>query len=317
MTGAQARPTVGAMSTHTLSTPASTPGWSWLLAPTTGLVAATLFWSGNFVVGRALRGEIEPIALNFWRWLIAAAVLAPFVWKGFRAQWPLLRDHPRYVFLLGLTGLAVPHACSYQAVQTTSAVNALLILILMPAFVAIGAWRFLGHPVARTQWAGIALAMGGAASILVRWDLDALLQLRLHPGDLWMIPAVLCSSIHTVLLKKTPAGVTQGPLLFASMLAALLLMAPAVAWMGVGRLAAITEVWLGALYVGVFASAAAFFLWNRGVVRVGPARAAPLMYLMPLYASVLSALFIGEGVQAYQLAGGALVLLGVWLARAR
>lgn len=289
----------------------------WIMAPQAGLIAATVFWSGNFVVGRALRGEIEPLALNFWRWLIAALVLSPFVWRALVAQWPVIRAHTGYVFLLGLNGLAVPHTCSYVALQTTSPVSALLMLILMPVFVALGAWRFFGQPIARLQFAGIALAMFGAASILVRWDIGVITRLQFNHGDLWMLPAVLCASAHTLLLKKTPVGATQGPLLLASMIAALLLMAPMVAWMGVGALAEVAGVWPSALYVGVLASAAAFFLWNRGVSQMGPERAAPMMYMMPVYASVLSAVFIGEGVQGYQMAGGVLVLAGLWMARKR
>jgi drug/metabolite transporter (DMT)-like permease len=288
-----------------------------LLAPQVGLVAATMLWSGNFVVGRAIRGEIEPLALNFWRWAIAALVLAPFAYRGFVQQWPLFRRHWLYVTMLGLTGLAIPHTCSYYAVQTTTPVNALLILIMMPVFVALGAWRFLGQRIAAAQWAGIAVALVGAASILVRWDLGVLMHLRFNRGDLWMLPAVVCSSTHTLLLKKTPAGLAQGPLLLASMFAALLAMAPLVAFTGIEHLAAIANLWPAALYIGICASAAAFFLWNRGVVRVGPERAAPLMYAMPVYASLLATVFLGEPVQAYQLAGGALVIVGLWLSRSR
>ena len=234
------------MSTQTLSLPAARLS-HWLLAPQTGLIAATMFWAGNFVVGRALRGEIEPLALNFWRWMIAALVLAPFVWRALAAQWTILRPHWLYVFALGFTGLALPHTCSYVALQTTSPVNALLILILMPVFVAIGSWRLLGQPMRPLQWAGIALSLLGAASILVRWDPAVLMKLQFNRGDLWMLPAVLASSAHTLLLKKTPAGVTQGPLLLASMFAALLLMAPVVLWTGVGTLAAVAGVWPAAL----------------------------------------------------------------------
>jgi drug/metabolite transporter (DMT)-like permease len=287
----------------------------WIMSPWAGLVAATLFWSGNFVIGRSLRGEIDPLALNFWRWVIAAVVLAPLVWRAFRRQWPLLRRHWLYVTVLGLTGLAVPHTCSYIALQTTTAVNALLLLIMIPVVVAVGSWRFFGQPIRPIQWAGIAVCMLGAAAILVRWDIDALLHLRFNRGDLWMLPAVVMASAHTLLLKKTPAGITQGPLLLASVFAAIALMAPLVAWTGVETLAAVTKVVPGALYVGVFASAAAFLLWNRGVVAVGAGRAAPLMYLMPVYASLMSAAFIGEGVQMYQVAGGCVVLAGLWMAR--
>lgn len=289
----------------------------WITSPWAGLVAATLFWSGNFVVGRFLRGEIEPLALNFVRWVIAAIVLAPFVWRAFREQWPLLRRHGLYVTALGVTGLALPHTCSYYAVQTTTAVNALLLLILMPVIVALASWRFFGQQIRALQWAGIATCIVGAVGILVRWDLSVLVNLQFNRGDLWMLPAVAMSSAHTLLLRRTPAGVTQGPLLLASMFAAVALMAPLVVAMGAGDLAAVTKVWPAAVYVGVFASAAAFLLWNRGVVAVGAQRAAPLMYLMPVYASVLSALFIGEGVQPYQVAGGAVVLAGLWLARGK
>lgn len=286
-------------------------------SPWTGLVAATILWSGNFVIGRSLRGQIDPVALNFWRWVIAAIVLAPFVHRAFASQWPILKHHWKYVGVLGLTGLAVPHTCSYEALQTTTAVNALLLLIMMPVVVALGAWRFLGQKIGALQWCGIALCLFGAAAILFRFDWQAVRELRFHRGDLWMLPAVLAASTHTLLLRRTPAGVAQGPLLLASTLAAILLMAPVVMWAGVGMLAAVMNVWAGALYVGIFASAVAFLLWNRGVVAVGAERAAPLMYLMPVYASILSALFIGEGVQPYQMAGGALVLAGLWMARVR
>ena len=302
------------MNTPTLSLPfLRAPGW--LLSPRAGLVAATLLWSGNFVVGRAIRGEIEPLALNFWRWAIAAIALSPFVWRGLVAQWPVLRAHRAYVLALGFTGLAVPHTCSYYALQTTSPVNALLILMLVPALVVVMASRLFGQPVSRLQWTGIACSLLGAAGVLVRWDWAVLSGLHFARGDLWMVPAVLAASAHTLLLRRTPAGVTQGPLLLASIVAALAFMAPLVLWTGVRQLSAVAAVWPASLYVGVFASAIAFFFWNRGVTRVGPGQAAPFMYLMPLYASVLAALFIGEGVQAYQLGGGALILGGLWLAR--
>lgn len=304
------------MNTQTLPLPSCAVHW--LLSPQAGLVAATVLWSGNFVIGRAVRGEVEPLVLNFWRWTIAAAVLAPFVWRAFRGEAAALRVHWRYVVALGFTGLALPHTCSYHALQGTSPVNALLILMLMPALVAVLAWRFFGQPMERAQWAGIALALSGAAWILVRGEWASLARLRFSGSDLWMLPAVLGSSAHMLLLRRTPAGLTQGPLLLASTLAAVLLMGTALPWLSsTDQLTAVAGVWPAALYVGVFASAAAFLCWNRGVVRVGPARAAPYMYLMPLYASVLSVLFIGEAVQPYQAAGGALVLGGLWLARER
>lgn len=304
------------MTSHAIRT-SFTPALGWLTSAQAGLAAATLLWAGNFVMGRALRADIEPVSLNFLRWLVAALVLGPFVWRSLRRQWPTLRQHIGYIALLGFSGLALPHACVYQALQTTPAVNALLILNMVPLVVALGAWRMFGQPLQPTQWLGIAVSLAGALALLVRGDIDALLAVRFAAGDLWVVPAVLGSALHFLLLKKTPAGVTQGPLLFVSMIAAVAMMAPLLPFVDTRTFQALPRTWPAVLYMGVLASAVAFFLWSRGVAIVGPQRAAPFIYLMPVYGAVLAALFVGEAVTADQAVAGALVLAGLWLARPR
>jgi drug/metabolite transporter (DMT)-like permease len=302
------------MSTSTLQT-RSLSAHRWLLSPQIGLSAATLFWSGNFIVGRALREDIDPIALNFWRWCIAGAVLAVFFLPTLLKQWPLLRRHLGLIAMLGLTGIAVPHSCIYAALQSTSAVNALLLLNLVPVLVTLGAKYFFQQPIHARQWCGIATCLFGAVSLLVRWDPAVLRNLHFTSGDLWMLPAIAGGAAHILLLKKTPAGISQGPLLLSSVVAALLMMAPALAWTGEVGVSMLTRHWASVIYIGVFASAVAFFLWNRGVANLGAHRAAPFMYLMPVYGAFLSIFFLDEPPQGYQLAGGAIVLAGLWLAR--
>ena len=74
---------------------------------------------------------------------------------------------------------------------------------------------------------------------------------------------------------------------------------------------------IGIGYVGLVASVLAYVAWNRGVARVGPARAAPFMYLMLLFTPVLSIVFLGERLQFYHFAGAALILSGIYLATVR
>ncbi|MCE7629569.1 DMT family transporter, partial [Vibrio fluvialis] len=45
------------------------------------LALPPLFWAGNFIVGRSVRGDIPPLTLSFDRWLIASLVLLPFTYK--------------------------------------------------------------------------------------------------------------------------------------------------------------------------------------------------------------------------------------------
>jgi len=286
-----------------------------LASPPAGLALATLLWSGNFVIGRALRDAIDPLELNFWRWLVALAALLPFTGAAVVRQWPLLRGNLLLVVALGLTGLAVPHACIYTALRTTTAVNALLLLNLTPLLVALGAWAFFGQAMRRGHWAGLALSMAGAVTLIVSGRFEALLGLESRRGDLWMLPAIASAAAHVLLLRRTPAGLAQGPLLAASAAAALMLMSPLLLWRGDLTLTVDARVLWGLAYIGILASALAFWLWNRGVAAVGPVRSAGYMFLMPLYAALLSFVLLGEAVQAWQLVGGALVLLGLWFAR--
>jgi drug/metabolite transporter (DMT)-like permease len=219
------------------------------------------------------------------------------------------------VLALGFTGIALPHTCSYAALRTTSPLNALLLLNLAPLAIALGAWRLFAQPISRRQWLGMALSTLGAVTLVARGSWSDLLALELGSGDLWMLPAVAGAAAHVLLLKRTPAGVTQGPLLAASIAAALLIMLPLLLLRGELALPTDGPVLASLAYIGVMASAMAFLLWNRGVASVGAARAAPFMYLMPLYGSVLAFAFLGDAVQSFQVAGGALVLLGLWLAR--
>jgi len=99
----------------------TTAGSAW---PQIGLGIATFLWAGNFIAGRALRGDIGPIELNVWRWAIALAVLLPFTVGALWRQRAILRQHAGLVLGLGVTGVAVPHACVYAALRATTAVNA-------------------------------------------------------------------------------------------------------------------------------------------------------------------------------------------------
>jgi drug/metabolite transporter (DMT)-like permease len=287
------------------------------LSPQAGLAAATFLWAGNFIVGRALREAIDPLELNFWRWLIALAVLLPFTAADLRTEWRLLRGHIGLILALGLTGIAVPHICIYTALQTTSPVNALLLLNLVPLLIAVGNRIQFGQQMQGWQWVGATLSMVGAVTLIVRGSVNSLLALELGRGDLWMLPAIAGAAAHVLLIKRTPLGVAQGSLLTASIVAALALMLPILLSRGDLAIPTDSRVLASLGYIGVLASALGFLMWNRGVARLGPVRAAPYMYLMPMYGSILSFLVLGESVQGFQYAGGGLVLIGLWVARPR
>ncbi|MBL8704705.1 MAG: EamA family transporter [Rhodospirillales bacterium] len=289
-----------------------------LRAPALALALATLFWSGNFIAGRALRGAVDPFTLNFLRWAIALACLAPFAWPRDAAVWRALLREWRLVAALGLTGIACFHTMSYYALQQTTAASALLVLSLAPVATMIGAMAIERACPSPRQAGGMALSLFGAAVLVTRGSLHLPVG-GFNAGDLIMLVGTVVWASYSLLLRKRPAAIPPITLLAASAAAALLMMAPFVWLTGTTRLATLAraEVLLPLLYVAVFASAIGFRLWSYGVASLGPARAGQFVHLMPVFGPVLSFLLLGEAPVAAQVAGGALVLAGIALAEWR
>jgi drug/metabolite transporter (DMT)-like permease len=280
------------------------------------LSLAALFWSGNFVVGRAVHGRIPPVGLAFWRWAAALAILLVVARRPLAAQWRTIARAWPVVVPLGILGVGNFNMLVYVGLRDTSATNALLLQSACPALiVAISAAAGAGRPAAR-QLAGIAASLAGVAVILSRGAPENLSALAFSPGDLWVLAAVLSWALYTLLLARRPAGVDPLALLAALVLVGVLWIAP---WYALetargGRVRADATTVASVAYVAVFASVAAYALWNAGVARVGARRAGVFIHLMPAFGSLLAIVALGERFRAFHAAGIVLVLGGVWLA---
>jgi len=280
------------------------------------LSLATLFWAGNFVLGRAVRGHVPPVGLAFWRWTVALLLLVAFSWRGIAAQWRLLARRWMVVLVLGILGVGNFNVFVYIGLRETEATNALLLNAACPALiVAITFLSGQGRASAR-QLAGIALSLAGVSVILTQGRAAALLDFRFNPGDVWVLAAVLSWAFYTVLLARRPAGVDPLVLLTALVAVGVAWIAPFYAWeisRGVTmRLDATTA---GAVfYVAVFASVLAYAFWNAGVGALGANRAGVFANLMPAFGSILAVALLGESFHLFHGAGIGLIFAGVYLA---
>jgi drug/metabolite transporter (DMT)-like permease len=151
---------------------------------------APLFWSGNFILGRALNQTIPPIALSFWRWAAALLIVLPFALPRLRSQWGLVRRHWVVLSLLAVLGVTNFNTFVYLGLQTTTATNAVLLVSRTPVLMVFLSFLLLRQRVSPRQGAGILLSPAGVAVIVARGDLQALAALRLNGGDLWVLGAV-------------------------------------------------------------------------------------------------------------------------------
>ncbi|MBP8215739.1 MAG: DMT family transporter, partial [Propionivibrio sp.] len=171
------------------------------------LTLTTLFWSGNMVVGRAIRDDVPPLSLAFWRWAIALALTLPLALPHLRTQWPQLKRSWRAVALLGLLGVGGYNTLAYVALQTTNATNAVLLNSFIPIATITLSWAFLKKHLHGAEWLGVLISLAGVTAIVTRGEIAALAGLTLNVGDLWMLLAVLVWALYTIGLQWRPTGV--------------------------------------------------------------------------------------------------------------
>ena len=279
------------------------------------LTLTVLFWSGNMVLGRGIRADVPPLALAFWRWAIAFALVLPLAWPHFRAQWPLLKKGWKPVLILGVLGVGGYNTFAYIALQYTSATNAVLLNSFIPVATIAISWAFLGKHLRRLEGIGVVISLCGALTIVARGDLAVLAHLNLNAGDVWMLGAVLVWAIYTVGLAWRPAGVHPMLMLAAMTAVGLAALAPAWLWeMAQGRHINVSPGSLASLaYVGIFPSFLGYIFYNRGVAEVGANKASLFIHLMPVFGTLLSAIFLAEIPHWYHYLGIALIFSGIWL----
>ena len=101
------------------------------------LILTTLLWSGNFVLSRGMHAEIPPFSLSFWRWVVALLILSCFALRHLLAQRKLAIKHKKFIIIQGVVGVAGFNSFVYMAMQTTTAINAVLVNSCIPVLIAV------------------------------------------------------------------------------------------------------------------------------------------------------------------------------------
>ncbi len=289
------------------------------------LTLPPLLWAGNAVVGRSLVGSIGPLWLNAARWTLALTLLWPLGRRAFgsrAARAEVWRRWP-HLALLGLTGVGAYNAFQYMALTTSSPLNVTLIAASTPVFMmAIGALFYRERP--RTaQLHGAWLSLAGVAVVLSRGDLAALRQVKLVPGDLLMLVAVVSWAAYSWMLARPPAllrGQSRPDWNWAEFLAVQIVfgLVWAVAGAGLGEWIAPTAPphWSAGLalalaYVAIGPALVAYRVWGLGVAQAGPATAAFFANLTPLFAALLSGALLGEWPRPFHGVAFALIVAGI------
>ena len=293
------------------------------------LTVPPLMWAGNAVVGRAVADLIPPMTLNFFRWVIAFAILLPFSWQVLKAGSSIWTNWKRYA-LLGLLGVGCYNALMYLALHTSTALNVTLVGASMPMWMLATGALFFSQRITRMQVAGALLSMAGVLVVLSRGQAAWLADIQFVAGDFYMVLATLAWAFYSWMLFQ-PAGEPpkDAPEIRSDWAAFLMAqMVFGLGWSGAlaggewafnavqasnpGR--GIAWGWplaAALVYVSLGPALLAYRCYGLGVQRAGPAIAGFFSNLTPLFAAVLSTAFLGELPRLYHALAFVLIASGI------
>ena len=278
-------------------------------------LAAVIVWGGSFIATKVALTELSPAVLVWLRFAIGFGVLGAIV----AARGELARVAPgelAYFALLGFLGVTFHQWLQSHGLKTAEASTTAWIVSTSPVFMALLGFLILGERIGWLRAAGIGLAALGVLLVVGKGRFDMLWNGGFGtPGDRLILLSAPNWAVFSVLsrrgLKRHPAA----RMMFYVMGLGWLFSTPLLGgWSALGEVHGLTaRGWIGLLFLGVLCSGVAYAFWYDAL-RVMPAsQVGALLYLEPLVTIVVAWFVLGEAISPLSLAGGALILLGVWV----
>ena len=281
------------------------------------LVLASIFWAGNFIVGKfAFFENIPPFSLVFFRWLTVWFILLPFTYKEILNNKKNIFNSFSLLLLLGLTSVGLFNSFVYISLNYTQVINASLFNTAIPAAIILFCFLFKIENTNSYQLAGLIISVIGVFAIITRLDLNILLTLSFNIGDIWMICAVFCWGIYSAFLKKLKLKISLLSLVHILCSCGLIFLFPQFLYeYSQSDIINVNKNFLYCLvYLALFPSIGSYYCWTGAVSIIGPNRAGIFLMLIPLFSAVMAIFFFKEEFQLYHFIGSIFVIIGLFLA---
>ena len=270
---------------------------------------AVLIWATNTVVSKAAAGVVDPAAISFYRWVLAALALSPFclpqLWRR-RAE---VRLWLGKLLVLSLLGMVLYQCLAYYAAHSTSATNMGVIGSLLPLLTLLIGACFFGQRPGKQALGGMSVSLFGVFWLLSQGQPLALLHNGINPGDGMMLLGAASYALYGLLIRRWQLPFGPWLNLYVQILLAVLLLIPVA--LSADSLSVPREGWSMVLFAGLASSLLAAYCWMRGLASLGPERTSVFMNLIPLFTAMIAVSSLGEPIHGYHLLGGGLILGGV------
>ncbi len=280
------------------------------------LIFTTIFWSGNFIVGKAASlYQIPPFSLNFYRWFFAGLILLPFTFKELINKKNYIFQNIGFFIILGISSITIFNSIVYYSLYYTQVISGVLMISMIPVWIIFIASILNIEKTNAFQIIGVGLSLIGVIFIITKADLNLIKNLDFNKGDLSMIVAMFAWAVYSALLKKKKYEISQLALLQVVIILGLIFLIPIYfIEMNLGHIIALgLPFYLTLSYVVIFPGLLAFFFWIKGISIIGANRAGVFLHLMPIFGAIMAMIIFDEKFMYYHLLGAIFILAGITL----
>ena len=280
------------------------------------LVCASLFWAGNFIVGKyAFLTDIPPLSLVFYRWTLVWFILLPFTYKEIIKYKDIILKNLPILFLLGFTSVGLFNSFTYLALIHTQVINASLFNAAIPAIIILLCFLFKVEKTNKFQILGLIISVLGIIAIITKLNLDILLSLNFNKGDLIMVGGALTWGIYSTLLKRKKFTLPLLTLVHVVCTLGLISVLPQFLYEYTNGQVIKFDINLvyTLIFLALFPSIGSYYCWAGAVSIVGANRAGISLSLIPLFSTIFAIGIYDEKFQFFHLIGAILIILGLFL----
>ena len=280
------------------------------------LTLAALFWSGNFIVGKAASTfEIPPFSLNFYRWFFAFLILFPFTYKEVINKKNYVFENLGLFIILGITSITIFNSIVYYSLYYTQVISGILMISTIPVWILFFASFLKIEKTNLFQILGVILSLTGVLFIVTKADIQLIKELEFNKGDLSMVIGMLSWAIYSALLRKKTHPISQLALLEIIIICGFIFLVPIYfIEMSFGNKIVLGLPFILTLgYVVLFPGIFAFLFWIKGIDIIGANRSGVFLHLMTIFGALMAIVILGEKFMFYHFLGAIFIIAGITL----
>ena len=273
--------------------------------------------ASNLIVARGGVEHVPPISLAFWRWTVVVLLLLPFTYSSLIKNSKIIKKEFKKLFFLGAMGCGVCGAFPFLAGETTTVTNMGIIYTSSPIFIILISAIFFNEKINFVKIIGLVSCLIGVFTIIIKGNLNLLINLNFTIGDLWMLAAAIGWALYSIYLFywKSQLTIFQRFTLVAFFGAISLLPFYIIEEVVVQRTVFNSQFFLWVLFAAISPGIIAFTLYTQAQKSLGASLTGFTLYVFTIYAAIYGFIFFDEKLESFHYLGTVLVFFGVYLAK--